>query len=149
MANYHPIQVLIGMDEDYTKNKIIDSFRFRNNYQVTVLSLNKDDNEIREKHFDFYWLEYEDLNFEKLIHSSKVFINSFCIRKGLIRKAQLAYNIQKYIRKKPDSCLVKYVPETFIFEIDYLDYFDEAMSDIYEVDIDLAKNLKVLSLVLL
>ena len=41
----------------------------------------------------------------------------YCIRKGLIRKSQFAFNMNKYISKNPDSVLAKAVPETFLFEV--------------------------------
>lgn len=136
------IRVLIGIDEKYTRDKIIECFKYRSDYDVTVFDRNchlgKD-----QYNYDLYWLEYEDLDFERLImkrHSdegdaaqSKVLFNSYCIRKGLIRKAQLAFYLQKYVSKKPSSRLTKYVPPTYVFQLDYLDYIDEALNDIYEV----------------
>jgi hypothetical protein len=32
--------------------------------------------------------------------------------KGLIRKAQLAFNLSKYLAKKPDAPLKNYIPNT-------------------------------------
>lgn len=53
-----------------------------------------------------YWLEYEDLDFDLLYHSAKqqtkekkILANSFCIRKGLLRKANFAAFIQQYLAK--------------------------------------------------
>ena len=53
-----------------------------------------------------YWLEYEDLDFDQLYCRSnksegeeKVLANSFCIRKGLLRKANFAAFLQQYVSK--------------------------------------------------
>jgi len=52
-----------------------------------------------------YWLEYEDIDFEMLYRltkeskEKKILANSYCIRKGLLRKANFALFIQKYLSK--------------------------------------------------
>ncbi|KAG1439550.1 hypothetical protein G6F56_012261 [Rhizopus delemar] len=63
--------------------------------------------------------------------------NAYCIRKGLIRKAQLAYNITKYLSKNPSSILKRAIPETWLFELDHVDYFEESMNEVFEVERDL------------
>ena len=135
-------RVLLGLEETYTNDSIINCFKHRVNYKI--YSYNKKDLEQQNdlmKNFDIYWLEYEDLDFESLIHRErKVLFNSYCIRKGLIRKAHIAYYIRKFLLKKPNSILSKCVPETYVFELDYLDYLDEAMNDCFEVENDLKEN---------
>jgi len=137
-------KVLIGIDEAYTRDKIKQCFENRFEYKVDVINqstLNRQD--IIKQSYDFYWLEYEDLDFEKLVNSKKkVLLNSYCIRKGLIRKAQIAFQLRKYLSKKPDSNLKKYLPETHVFELDYLDYLDEALNDVFELEIALRENLE-------
>lgn len=66
--------------------------------------------------------------------------NAYCIRKGLIRKSQFAYNITKYLSKHPDSILKQAIPETWQFELDHVDYFEEAMNEVFEVERDLLSN---------
>ena len=52
-----------------------------------------------------YWLEYEELDFDSLYQlnkstqSTRLLANAFCIRKGLIRKANFAAFMQKYLSK--------------------------------------------------
>jgi tubulin---tyrosine ligase len=53
-----------------------------------------------------HWLEYEDLDFERLYRLSKtnesettILANAYCIRKGLLRKANFASFVQKYLAK--------------------------------------------------
>ena len=52
-----------------------------------------------------YWLEYEEIDFDMIYRLAKqssnkiVLANSFCIRKGLLRKANFALFIQKYLSK--------------------------------------------------
>lgn len=54
------------------------------------------------------------------------------MRKGLIRKAHLAHNLKKWAAKHPGGLLAGAVPETFILEVDDVEYIDEALSDLPE-----------------
>lgn len=60
-------------------------------------------------------------------------VSSYCIRKGLIRKAHLAHNLKKWNAKNPQGRLVRAVPETLVMVLDDIEYFEEALSDVYEV----------------
>ena len=57
----------------------------------------------------------------------------YCFRKGLIRKAHLCHNTKKWAAKHPEGWLAKNVPEAFIFELDDIDYIEEALCDVPEV----------------
>ena len=59
--------------------------------------------------------------------------SSYCVRKGLIRKAHLAHNLKKWAAKHPDGLLAASVPETHVMEVDDVEYIDEALADVYEV----------------
>lgn len=83
------------------------------------------------------WLEYELINWHHLAKNPNTLANAYCIRKGLIRKSQLAYNVTKYLSKNPTSILTKAIPETWLFELDHVDYFEEAMNEVFEVERDL------------
>lgn len=137
-------KVLIGISEHYTRQKIINCFKFRNDYEVYEYDVETKHGHISTPNldsFDIFWLEYEDLDFEMLIRCErKLLFNSYCIRKGLIRKAQMAYYLKKYITKKPQCNLAKYLPETYVFELDYLDYLDEALNECFEVETALREN---------
>ncbi|UJR36878.1 hypothetical protein I4U23_029591 [Adineta vaga] len=95
-----------------------------------------------------YWLEYEDLDFDMLYrlgkdsHNKNVLANSYCIRKGLLRKANFASFMQKYLSKKPDSILRKHYPETHILDLSHPDYLDEALNEAYELRDVLEANIQ-------
>ena len=117
---------MVGIDELYTRQKILDCFAHRDDYELHVFDRRKSEDleSIHNGHYDLYWLEYEDLDFEAVLDSTskRTLVNSYCVRKGLIRKANLAFNLNKYLAKKSSNPLTKYLPETHIFELDYLDY---------------------------
>lgn len=77
------------------------------------------------------WDEYEKVEWERVM-ARKLVSNSYCVRKGLIRKAQLSFNLKKWSTKHPSSILARAIPETHLFEVDHPDYIEEALSDVPE-----------------
>ena len=65
--------------------------------------------------------------------SGEQWASSYCIRKGLIRKAHLAHNLKKWAAKHPHGLLAGSVPDTHVMEVDDVEYIDEALADVYEV----------------
>ncbi|CAG8787651.1 597_t:CDS:2, partial [Dentiscutata erythropus] len=143
---------IIGIQDQYTRSIIINSLKtivpiFQHYTLSSAPSLH--DAPI------LFWSEYEDIDFSQILtHTKNHLANSYCIRKvtnlakcyvlinlslfvirskGLIRKAQMNFNIQKHVAKYPNSCLKKSIPETWFFEIDHVDYIDEALDEIFEV----------------
>ena len=99
------------------------------------------------------WGEYERIDWERA-HAGALTASSYCVRKGLIRKAQLAHNLKKWVAKRGGgggrgggsgpatataparacpSTLAAAVPETYVLQIDDEDYVDEALCDLPEV----------------
>ncbi|KAJ9223167.1 hypothetical protein DTO280E4_6891 [Paecilomyces variotii] len=85
--------------------------------------------------------EYEKLDFEHaLAHPSSSLINSFVIRKALIRKHYLSNTVANWISKHPDSILRKHVKPAVDFEVDYAEFLDEALMEAYELRESLEAN---------
>lgn len=132
--------VLVGLSDDYSASKLINAISNHHNkhyYRVERLGSQN----ITAMTQGVVWVEYEDLPFDTLAHNMDSLLgNSYCIRKGLIRKSEMAYVIQKYISKNPSSILKTAVPETYNFELDDPYYFEEAMSEVFEVAAELREN---------
>ena len=81
--------------------------------------------------------EFERLGFEVSMSSATdnnlMIISAYPVRKGLIRKSNMCYLLQKYARKRSTSCLNRCIPRTYVFELEDVDYIDEALNDCYEV----------------
>ena len=64
----------------------------------------------------FHWGEYEEMDWDEVslghVHSC-----CYCIRKGLIRKAQIAFNAKKWAAKHPNSSFTRSMPETYILQL--------------------------------
>ena len=73
------------------------------------------------------WADYEVLDWDRVLDpGSGVRANSYLVRKGLSRKAQLSYHLRKYLAKRPDSPMARAVPETLVIET--WEAFEEQMS---------------------
>ncbi|KAJ2833656.1 tubulin--tyrosine ligase [Coemansia furcata] len=126
--------VLVEMDEPYVQD-ILQSV-FAKYAPLLTVQTAEPINASRLMH----WREYEKIDWDTVHRSTTVFASAYCIRKGLIRKAQMAFNVQLFIAKNPDSILKTGVPETWIFELDDVDYLDEALMECYEVENGMQAN---------
>ncbi|KAJ2624342.1 tubulin--tyrosine ligase, partial [Coemansia sp. RSA 1694] len=131
--------VLIEMDEPYVQG-ILQSAIGKYAPLLTVQTTNGSNTTASAPTRLMHWREYEKIDWDAVHRSTTVFASAYCIRKGLIRKAQMAFNIKLFIAKNPDSILKTGVPETWIFELDDVDYLDEALMECYEVEDGMQAN---------
>lgn len=79
---------------------------------------------------DLIWSDYEGIDWKRVLTGS-VIGNAYFVRKGLIRKAQLAFNIEKYLSKQSkENCLRKGFPETYTLELHHPDYVNESIMEL-------------------
>jgi hypothetical protein len=64
---------------------------------------------------DFQWSEYERIDWTA-VFAGKHAASSYCIRKGLSRKAQLAHYTHRHVCKNPDSILRDAMPQTVVLD---------------------------------
>ncbi|GAA6036636.1 hypothetical protein JCM8097_001264 [Rhodosporidiobolus ruineniae] len=80
------------------------------------------------------WSDYDELDWDVAM-DERTLLNSYAIRKALIRKSNLSHTIALYLAKNPSSRLRQSAPKTFHFSCTYADELDELlMDDIYEVE---------------
>ncbi|KAJ2777041.1 tubulin--tyrosine ligase [Coemansia javaensis] len=128
--------VVVGMDEPYVQEIIVSALE---KYRPLVHVCTEQEEKV-EAPLVMHWREYERIDWDAVHRSSTVFSSAYCFRKGLIRKAQMAFNIKLYTAKHPESVLCRGVPETWIFELDDIDYLDEALMECYEVEDGMRAN---------
>ncbi|KAG2180412.1 hypothetical protein INT44_003416 [Umbelopsis vinacea] len=135
------LKARVQFDQPYTHELVKSSLKDRSKFDWIIEEDITDDSIAEGDKVHLQWLEYELINWDKLAsQETETLANSYCIRKGLIRKSQMAYNLTKYMSKHPDSILKTAIPETWLFELDHIDYLDEAMNEVFEVEQDLADN---------
>ncbi|KAJ1862315.1 tubulin--tyrosine ligase [Coemansia sp. RSA 2703] len=129
--------VVIEMDEPYVQTILQNAF---SKYAPLIETHTAEDKLSTTARKLMHWREYESIDWDNVHRSTTTFASAYCIRKGLIRKAQMAFNIKLYTAKHPESILNKGVPETWIVEIDDIDYLDEALMECYEVEEGMRAN---------
>ncbi|KAJ1736538.1 tubulin--tyrosine ligase [Coemansia sp. Benny D160-2] len=129
--------VIIDMDEPYVQTILESAFA---KYAPLVSIQTKDLQDGMHPKRLMHWREYERIDWDAVHRSEVVFSNAYCFRKGLIRKAQMSFNIRHHVSKHPESILAHGVPETWILELDDIDYLDEALMECYEVEDDMKVN---------
>jgi tubulin--tyrosine ligase len=64
---------------------------------------------------DFQWAEYERIDWDAVL-AGKHAASSYCIRKGISRKAQLAHYTHRHVCKNPASILRDALPKTVVLD---------------------------------
>ncbi|KJR81326.1 uncharacterized protein SPSK_01002 [Sporothrix schenckii 1099-18] len=84
---------------------------------------------------------YEVIDFDYAArHAASTVINSYIIRKALIRKHFLANTVEQWVAKRPQSVLAQHVQRTETFEVDYAEFLDDALVEAFDLRASLAAN---------
>lgn len=75
-----------------------------------------------------------------MMHSPSSLSNAYIIRKALIRKHYLSNTVSTWITKHPESILKKHIKPALDFELDYAEFLDDALLELYELRDSLEKN---------
>ncbi|KAL3152686.1 hypothetical protein ABBQ38_012281 [Trebouxia sp. C0009 RCD-2024] len=130
-ASTSSLTASVALESTYIRELVLAAFDRRPEWAVTVQTTDCDGETIKDNDL-FYWGEYEGIDWER-VHAGQQHACCYCFRKGLIRKAHLCHNTKKWAAKDPNGWLAKSVPEAFIFELDDIDYIEEALCDVPEV----------------
>lgn len=130
-------------DEDDDDDELLDdNAASARSYWSQLASNNKEEEEAEEDCDTEPWQtinlqidEFERLAFSKAMNTSvtNFLLNGYPVRKGLIRKSQLFYLLQKYATKRPNSILHSTLPPTYLLEISDLEYLEESLNECYEL----------------
>ncbi|OWB63710.1 hypothetical protein B5S29_g4712 [[Candida] boidinii] len=88
----------------------------------------------------FHFGEYEELDMDKMMSDSNYLTNSYIYRKALIRKHYLSNTINIHTSKNPESILSNSFPDSFQFELDYAEFLDDVLDEVYELRCELESN---------
>jgi tubulin--tyrosine ligase len=110
------LSVFLDVDEPYTRNMIEAAFSERSHLFSVELGPGQGMEEVpMPPTCDFQWAEYERIDWSSVL-AGKHGASSFCVRKGLSRKAQLAFYTHRHVCKHPDSILKTCIPKTLILD---------------------------------
>ncbi|KAK0709577.1 hypothetical protein B0T26DRAFT_654006 [Lasiosphaeria miniovina] len=85
--------------------------------------------------------QYEALDFAfAAAHPATARLNSFVIRKALIRKHFLSATVDAWVAKHPASVLRTHVKRAEPFEVDYAEFLDDALVEAFDLRASLERN---------
>lgn len=135
------IQALVSLHDPYTHSRVLNALATRLP-QIAVQDLRSHPTKEYDMETEVAqrvkstsgpivcFLEYEAVPFELLVaQPERLLANCYCIRKGLIRKAQLAICLERYRVKRPESTLTTHVPPTWVIQLDRAEDLDELLVD--------------------
>ncbi|KAI1777311.1 sure-like protein [Hypoxylon cercidicola] len=84
---------------------------------------------------------YEAIDWEYVAsHPETCLVNSYMLRKALIRKHYLSATVEQWIAKRPDSVLKTHVKRSEAFELDYAEFLDDALVEAFDLRASLERN---------
>ncbi|KAI1275520.1 survival protein sure-like phosphatase/nucleotidase [Xylaria sp. FL0933] len=78
-------------------------------------------------------------------HPETCLVNSYMLRKALIRKHYLAATVEQWVAKRPQSVLKTHVKRSEAFEVDYAEFLDDALVEAFDLRASLERNEALLS----
>ncbi|KAK3903821.1 survival protein sure-like phosphatase/nucleotidase [Staphylotrichum tortipilum] len=86
-------------------------------------------------------MPYESIDFDyAATHPATSLVNSYVIRKALIRKHFLSATVDGWVAKHPASALKTHVKRSEAFEVDYAEFLDDALVEAFDLRESLERN---------
>ncbi|KAK3316358.1 survival protein sure-like phosphatase/nucleotidase [Apodospora peruviana] len=110
--------------------------------EISLAKLLKDNSPNDDKSKMLQITPYETIDFEFATTSpgNKCLVNSYMIRKALIRKHFLTSTVENWTAKHPTSILKTHVKRSESFEVDYAEFLDDALVEAFDLRASLEKN---------
>ncbi|KAI1446611.1 sure-like protein [Annulohypoxylon stygium] len=84
---------------------------------------------------------YEAIDWDYVdAHPRSCLVNSYMLRKALIRKHYLSATVEQWVAKRPESVLATHVKRSEHFELDYAEFLDDALIEAFDLRASLEKN---------
>ncbi len=77
-------------------------------------------------------------------HPDTCLVNSYMLRKALIRKHYLSATVDRWVSKRPGSALRDHVRRGEAFEVDYAEFLDDALVEAFDLRASLERNRRIL-----
>ncbi|KAJ9133071.1 Sure-like protein [Pleurostoma richardsiae] len=91
-------------------------------------------------------MPYETIDFDyAAMHPNSCLVNSYMIRKALIRKHFLSATVDNWVAKHPESPLKTHVRRSEAFEVDYAEFLDDALVEAWDLRASMERNEGVVS----
>ena len=107
--------------------------------EISLASLLPDSSKSRAKILQISPYESIDFGFAAA-HPATCLVNSYVIRKALIRKHFLAATVETWAAKHPASALRTHVKRAEAFEVDYAEFLDDALVEAWDLRASMERN---------
>jgi hypothetical protein len=119
-SSCHRMSIFLDVDESYTRRLIERAFRHplrARHFQVFLGPGVGMEPIPLPPYCEFQWAEYERIDWHGgVLVGKKHGASSYCIRKGISRKAQLAHYTYRHVCKNPNSILKQAIPQTLVLD---------------------------------
>ena len=143
-----PIQAIIAYDDPYVQPLILSALNhvFAEGTFDILLKLAQTSSGSSEREKGLQIVPYEEIDFDYASSHQKSFlINSYVIRKALIRKHYLSTTVDHWVAKRPTSVLKKHFRRSEAFEVDYAEFLEDALVEAFDLRESLDRNAVVAS----
>lgn len=90
--------------------------------------------------------QYEGIDWEYIdAHPRTCLVNSYMLRKALIRKHYLSATVENWVAKRPESSLKIHVKRSEAFEVDYAEFLDDSLIEAFDLRASMDKNEELLA----
>jgi hypothetical protein len=138
---------VVQYDDEYVQPLILDAFKdvfpdgrvkvvdqLPESAELSQLCTGKDNKVVQVT-------SYETIDFELAASNpSSYLINSYMIRKALIRKHFLTTTVDHWVAKNPESVLKQHVKRSEAFELDYAEFLDDALIEAFDLRESMDRN---------
>jgi hypothetical protein len=119
-SSCHRMGIFLDIDEPYTRRLMERAFQHASrarHFQVFLGPGVGMEPIPLPPYCDFQWSEYERIDWHGgVLVGRKHGASSYCIRKGISRKAQLAHYTHRHVCKNPTSILKQAIPQTLVLD---------------------------------
>jgi tubulin--tyrosine ligase len=108
--------IFLDVNEPYTRGVIAQALQARSSLFHVVHGPGVGEEPVPlPSECDFQWSEYERIDWDAVL-AGRHGAASYCVRKGLSRKAQMAYYTRLHVAKHPTSLLRRAIPTTVVLD---------------------------------
>lgn len=137
-SNKEPIYASIEYEDKYVQPLILAALKARIPSDMLVLMHSASSSSSSELPAPntkcLQWRQYEALDFEAAMGKpATTMINSYVIRKALIRKHYLSTTVSHWLTKHPESAVGRHVKPSVEFELDFAEFLDDALVEAFEL----------------
>lgn len=135
------IYAVIDYEDKYVQPLLLRALKSRLPPDLLVLVKSISDVPSDQQTKCLQWKQYEALDFDLAMSSpSTNLINSYVIRKALIRKHYLSNTVSHWASKHPESSLTDHINPGVEFELDFAEFLDDALVEAWELREAFEKN---------